>query len=95
MKKGILGRRLAVVAGGAAIVAMLGGFGIANAGSDGKKIEISFDLSKCESQGPNLYKCPAVDKPVCTKDFNQPDVECIRVGKKGNVFVMVPGAGEP
>jgi len=56
-----------------------------------KKIEITFDLSKCEQQGPNLYKCPAVDKPICTTEFNQPDIQCIHVGKKGSVFVMMPG----
>jgi hypothetical protein len=91
MKLGNLRTGLTAVAGAAALVAMLGGFSSANAGSSGKKIELTFDLSKCEPQGPNLYKCPAVDKPICTKDFQQPNVECIRVGKKGNVFVMVPG----
>jgi hypothetical protein len=91
--KGRIRRSLAVVAGGAAIVAMLGG--AAFAGSDNgsnKQIELTFDLSKCQEQAPNLYKCPAVDKPICTKDFQQPNVECIRIGKKGSVFVMMPGA---
>ncbi len=83
-------RGLAIVAGGAAIVGLLGSFSVAGAAS-GKKIELTFDLSKCEQQAPNLYKCPAVDKPICTKDFQQPNVECIHVGKKGNIFVMTPG----
>jgi len=56
-----------------------------------KKIELTFDLTKCQQQGPNLYKCPAVDKPICTTEFNQPDIQCIHVGKKGSVFVMMPG----
>ena len=93
MKVKSLRGALSVVAGAAALVALLGGFSSANAGSSakGKKVELTFDLSKCEQRAPNLYKSPAVDKPICTKEFQQPEVECIRVGKKGNVFVMMPG----
>jgi len=73
-----------VIAAGVAMIA-IGGSSVAQAqtpSSSGKKrkIEMTFDLTKCEPQGPNLYKCPAIDKPVCTPDFNQPDVECIRIG---------------
>jgi hypothetical protein len=57
-----------------------------------KQVEANFDLSKCEQQGPGLYKCPAVDKPVCTPEFSQPSVQCIRIGKKGSVYVMTPEA---
>ncbi len=84
------GLMLAVV-GGAAITALVGTVGIASAKESKKKLEMTFDLSKCEQQAPNLYKCPAIDKPICTKDFSQPDVECVHVGKKGSVFVMMPG----
>jgi len=90
---------LALVVGSAALLAivavaagcsMFGG----SSGTPANAVEMSFDLAKCEQQGPNLYKCPAVDKPVCTPDFSQPDVQCIRVGKKGNVFVTMPGDNE-
>ena len=47
----------------------------------GQQVELTFDLSKCEPQGPSLYKCPAIDKPLCTKEFQQPNVQCIRIGK--------------
>jgi hypothetical protein len=87
-----ISKAFAILAGGTALIAMLGTAAMAaDSSAADKKIEMSFDLSKCQPQGPNLYKCPAVDKPICTQDFAQPNVECIRVGKKGNVFVMMPG----
>jgi hypothetical protein len=49
--------------------------------------EMNFDLDKCLPLGPNLYRCPAVDKPLCTVEFSRPDIECLRVGAKGHVFV--------
>jgi len=87
-----LRRVLSVVVGGAAIVTLLGGIGSAQAPTpQQKQLELNFDLTKCEPMGPNLYKCPAIDKPICTPEFSRPDIVCIRVGKKGNVFVMMPG----
>ena len=35
----------------------------------------------------SVTKCPAIDKAIWTEEFSQPDVVCIRVGKKSNVFV--------
>ena len=87
-----LGRVLATIVGGAAMLALLGGVAVAQAPTKKqKKVEITFDLSKCQQQGPNLYKCPSIDKPICTPEFNQPDIVCIHIGKKGSVFVMNPG----
>ena len=51
-------------------------------------IAVNFDLSKCQQMEANLYKCPAVDQPMCTPQFNRTDVNCIRIGPKGSVFVM-------
>ena len=87
-----LRRFLVTVVGGAAMLALLGGVAGAQAPSKkDKKLELSFDLTKCQSLGPNLYKCPAIDKPICTTEFNQPDIQCVHLGKKGSVFVMMPG----
>jgi hypothetical protein len=87
-----LGRILVTVVGGAAMLVLFGGVASAQAPTNQeKKIELTFDLSKCQQQGPNLYKCPAIDKPICTPEFNQPDIVCIHIGKKGSVFVMNPG----
>jgi hypothetical protein len=90
-----IGRGFAIVAGSAALMAMLGtsSFAADPAAPSGQQVELTFDLSKCQEQGPNLYKCPAIDKPLCTKEFQQPNVQCIRIGKKGNVFVFTPGSG--
>lgn len=54
----------------------------------GKYAELNFDLDKCLPIQPNLYRCPAVDKPLCTVEFSRPDIECVRVGAKGHVFVQ-------
>jgi hypothetical protein len=53
------------------------------------KTELHFDLNKCEDLGAGLYKCPASDKPICNPDYNG-QVECIRIGPKGGVFVQSP-----
>jgi hypothetical protein len=54
----------------------------------GKYAEMNFDLDKCLPIEPNLYRCPAVDKPICTTEFSRPDIECVRIGAKGHVFVQ-------
>jgi hypothetical protein len=53
--------------------------------------QANFDLQKCEQLEPNLYKCPAVDKPLCTPEYNRDDLICVRIGPKGSVFVQRPG----
>ncbi len=57
--------------------------------SNQPQVLASFDLSKCESIGSGLYKCPAVDKPLCDSTYAG-DMQCVKVGKKGSVFVMAP-----
>ena len=54
----------------------------------GKYAEMNFDLDKCLPIEPNLYRCPAIDKPLCSVEFSRPDIECVRIGAKGNVFVQ-------
>jgi hypothetical protein len=54
----------------------------------GQYAEMNFDLDKCLPIEPNLYRCPAVDKPLCTVEFSRPDIVCVRVGAKGHVFVQ-------
>ncbi len=50
------------------------------------KTELHFDLNKCQSIEPGLYKCPASDKAICNPDYNG-QAECVRIGPKGSVFV--------
>jgi hypothetical protein len=53
---------------------------------------VNFALDKCQQLEPNLYKCPAVDQPICTPEFNRTAVNCVRIGPKGSVFVQRQGA---
>jgi len=53
--------------------------------------QANFDLQKCEQLQANLYKCPAVDKPLCTPEFNRDDLNCVRIGPKGSVFIERQG----
>ena len=57
----------------------------------GTPINANFALEKCQQLEANLYKCPAVDQPLCTPEFNRTDVNCVRVGPKGSVFVQRGG----
>jgi hypothetical protein len=50
--------------------------------------ELNFDIDKCLPLDSNLYRCPAVDKPICTTEFSNPDIECVHIGKRGNVYVQ-------
>jgi len=58
----------------------------------GDYAEMNFDLDKCLPIGADIYRCPAIDKPICTTEFSRPDIECVRVGAKGHVFVQQLGA---
>jgi hypothetical protein len=91
-----LRRGLVIVVGAAAIVGVLQGWGSAQETNEkSQKLELKFDLTKCQQINPNIYKCPAIDKPICTTEYNQPGVECVHIGKKGSVFVMGPGGMGP
>ena len=56
-----------------------------------KPIAANFALEKCQQLEANLFKCPAVDQPLCTPEFNRTDVNCVRIGPKGSVFVQRGG----
>jgi hypothetical protein len=46
----------------------------------------NFDLNKCRELDAGLFRCPAVDKPLCNPDFARTDVDCVHVGKKGELM---------
>lgn len=54
-------------------------------------VTANFDLAKCQQLEANLYKCPAVDLPLCTPQFNRTAISCVRIGPKGSVFITRPG----
>jgi hypothetical protein len=57
----------------------------------GDYAELNFDLDKCLPIEPNLYKCPAIDQPLCTPQFARTDVICVHTGPKGSVFMQKTG----
>ena len=79
----------------AALVAMLGLGGCSSDNAQtppANPIQVNFALDKCQPLEANLYKCPAIDQPICTPEFTRADVNCVRIGPKGSVFVQRQGA---
>lgn len=93
----ILTRRPHVISA-AAVAAALGMLAMGGCSSEtadqppAQPVQVNFALDKCQPIEPNLYKCPAIDKPICTPEFIRTDVNCVRVGPKGSVFVQRSGA---
>ena len=89
-------RRLGMMSAAALAATMgmlaLGGCSSQNADVPTEKpIAANFALEKCEQIMPNLFKCPAVDQQLCTPEFNRTDINCVRIGPKGSVFVQRGG----
>jgi len=57
-----------------------------------KQVLANIDVLKCQTVDVNVYRCPAIDKPVCTPDYRG-TLECIRIGKNGGVYVAESGLG--
>lgn len=68
--------------------------GNGGAAGEAKTVEMSFDLSKCQQIDANMYRCPAVDKPICNPAYTPAGVECIKIGKKGGVIVSGPAEAD-
>jgi hypothetical protein len=93
-KIGARGLRIIPAAALAASLGMLALGGCSSQDADQpteKPIAANFALEKCQQLEANLFKCPAVDQPLCTPEFNRTDVNCVRIGPKGSVFVQRGG----
>ena len=92
-----LRRRAAGIIPAAALAASLGMLALGGCSSENatpppeNPVAVNFALDKCQQIQPNLYKCPAVDQPICTPEFVRTDVSCVRIGPKGSVFVTRGG----
>ena len=53
-----------------------------------KQTELSFNLNKCEQLGAGLYKCPEIDKQICSPDYTGTPVECLHTDKNGNITIQ-------
>ncbi|HYL59680.1 MAG TPA: hypothetical protein VEU51_12495 [Candidatus Acidoferrales bacterium] len=92
-------RRAAGIMPAAALAASLGMLALGGCSSENAQtppehpVPVNFALDKCQQVEPNLYKCPAIDQAICTPEFVRTDVNCVRIGPKGSVFVMRGGTG--
>jgi hypothetical protein len=83
--------RFALIAALATSVGLSGLTGCASSQPDheasaSQQVVAHFALSDCQQIDVNLYKCPAIDKPICNPDYSG-EVECVRVGRRGGVYV--------
>lgn len=81
----------ALAASLAGMVAIAGCSSEATANAPEQPVPATFALARCTMISPGLYKCPAIDKDICTPQYNRSDVNCVRVGPKGSVFVTRGG----
>lgn len=49
-----------------------------------------FDLAKCETLEPSLYRCPGIDAPLCDPDFERNSVQCVKITKGGVLLQAFP-----
>jgi hypothetical protein len=90
---GIAKRTIAGVGATAALGLLLGGCSSSASAPPPEvaameKTELHFSLDQCERMSDaNLYKCPAIDKPICNPDYND-QLNCVRVGRDGSVYVQ-------
>ena len=63
-------------------------FSPSQASEDKAQTLMHFDVSQCQQTGPNLYKCPNVDRSICGAFYSGQEVDCLKLDKDGNVTVM-------
>lgn len=51
-----------------------------------------FDLAKCETLEPSLYRCPGLDAPLCDPDFDRTSVQCVKITKDGVLLQALPSS---
>src|SRR6202040_3482548 len=82
--------RVAAILVSAATVALSGCFifSPSQAQEDRAQTRLHFDITQCQQTGPNLYKCPGVDRSICGAFYAGQQVDCLALDKDGNVMVM-------
>jgi hypothetical protein len=63
-------------------------FSPSQAQEDKAQTRLHFDITQCQQTGPNLYKCPGVDRSICGAFYAGQQVDCLSLDKDGNVMVM-------
>ena len=82
--------RVAWIVTAAGMIALSGCyiFSPSQAAVDKQQTALHFDVSQCTQTGPNVYKCPGVDKSICGAFYAGQQVDCVSLDKDGNVMVM-------
>ena len=57
-----------------------------------KSARAKFDLAKCETLEPSLYRCPGLDAPLCDPDFERAPVQCVKISKDGVLLQAFPSS---
>jgi hypothetical protein len=57
-----------------------------------KSAAAQFDLAKCETLEPSLYRCPGLDAPLCDPDFERNAVQCVKITKDGVLLQAFPSS---
>jgi hypothetical protein len=57
-----------------------------------KAATAQFDLAKCETLEPSLYRCPGLDAPLCDPDFARNAVQCVKITKDGVMLEAFPSS---
>ena len=48
-----------------------------------QRVRPDFDLSKCETLEPGLFRCNGFDAPLCDDEFTRNNVECFKISRDG------------
>jgi hypothetical protein len=48
-----------------------------------QRVRPDFDLSKCETLEPGLFRCNGFDAPLCDDEFVRNNVECFKISRDG------------
>jgi hypothetical protein len=83
-------RKVVAIIMSAATIALSGCYIFSPSQASEEKLQtrLHFDVSQCQQTGPNLYKCPGVDKSICGAFYSGEQVDCLYLDKDGNVMVM-------
>jgi hypothetical protein len=91
-------RRFLVGFGAIAMVAALAGVSACSSAtraqetSEQTRAIARFDLAKCETLEPSLYRCPGLDAPLCAPDFDRTSVQCVKITKDGVLLEALPSS---
>jgi hypothetical protein len=80
-----------VIALVAALGLMLACAGVSPATTEPRPGEAArFNLARCETLEPSLYRCPGLEEPLCDPDFERSTVRCVKITRGGVLLQPLP-----